>query len=400
MSADAPRTVKNVAFIGTGIMGAPLARHLLDAGYALAVYNRTPGKCAPLVARGARLAASPADAVRDADVVFTMVGFPEEVEELYLARGGLLDASKPGAFLVDLTTSSPELARDIAEVAEVSGRHAFDAPVTGGQQGAEDGTLTVFCGADQATVDAVRPLLETFSAKVLAFGAAGKGQTAKLANQTALAGCMVGMVEALALARQGGLDLAQTLEGLRGGMADSQVLRALAPRVLQDDYAPGFMVDHFVKDLGLVLQMAEDEELTLPGVETANQMYNILAEIGGRRMGTQALDLVYADEATCAAHGLDWSVLADDADEDDFEGADHGEGCDCGCHDHAHTHVHGDDCDCGCCDDDCDCDACADDGARGVPASPFGDFFALARDGAQEGGLDFEAALSDEYDQN
>lgn len=385
----------SVAFIGTGIMGGAMARHLLEAGYPLTVCNRTPQKCAALVEKGARLAATPAEAAKDADVVITMVGYPEEVEELYLSRGGLLEASKPGAYLIDMTTSSPELARDIHEVAEVSDRHAFDAPVTGGQQGAENATLTVFCGAGEDEVAPVRPLLETLGSEVLAFGAAGKGQLAKLANQTALAGCMVGVVEALSLARSGGLDTGLLIEALRGGMADSTALEVLAPKMVARDFAPGFKVEHYVKDLGLILQAAEDADLTLPGVETANELYNLLAEIGGKQMGTQALDLVYADEPTCAAHGLDWSVLSrdDDEDLDGFVGADHG---DCGCdqehgHGRSHAHAHGHDGDCGCdCDGDCDCDDCGcgcDCDGRGAEDDGFG-------------GLDFEGALAGRYDEN
>ncbi len=383
-------TKQRIAFIGTGIMGAPMARHLLEAGYSVTVYNRTASKCAPLVAAGARQAASPADAAAQADVVITMVGYPEDVEELYLARGGLLEASRPGAYLIDMTTSSPELARDIAEVAEVSGRHAFDAPVTGGQQGAEAGTLTVFCGAPEDQVAPVRPVLEAMASKVLAFGGPGKGQMAKLANQAALAGCMLGLVEGLAFAKEGGLDLAQTLDALAGGMAGSTALSQLGPKILADDFTPGFMVGHYVKDLGLILQVAEDEELTLPGVETANQLYNLLAEIGGSRMGTQALDLVYADEETCAAHGLDWAVLGQDEDEDG--GHDHGDGCDCGCHDHGHAHGHGEACGCGRHDH-----GAGEDGDAGL--------FAPTADGPDRGLLDehendFEGALSGAFDED
>ena len=342
---------KRVAFIGCGIMGSAMATNLIKAGFALTVHNRTASKCAPLVEMGARLAATPAEAVADADVVITIVGYPEDVEELYLSKGGLVDASKQGAYLIDMTTSSPELARDIYEMAEVSGRHAFDAPVTGGPVGAANGTLTVFCGADENTVAPVRDVLDAMASKVYAFGAAGKGQMAKLANQTALAGCMVGLVEGLSFAKQGGLDQQMLLEALYGGMADSTALRQFGPKILGDDFKPGFMVEHYVKDLGLILQAAEDMELTLPGVETVNQMYNMLKELGGGRMGTQALDLVYEDEATCAAHGLDWSLLGQDEDDEDFEGADHGEDCTCGC-----GHDHGEGAACGCGDAGCDCE--------------------------------------------
>ena len=199
---------EKIAFIGTGIMGAPIAGHILDAGYPLTVYNRTKSKADDLVARGAVWAASPAEAVRDADVVFTMVGFPEEVEELYLAGDGLLTASKPGAVLIDLTTSAPSLARDIAGAAQVSDRMAFDCPVTGGEAGACAGTLTAIVGATERDIEPVRAILETFTSRICCFGGAGKGQAAKLANQVALASSMVGMADALSFAQQEGLDLA------------------------------------------------------------------------------------------------------------------------------------------------------------------------------------------------
>ena len=183
----------SVAFIGTGIMGAPIAGHILDAGYPVTVYNRTKAKTDDLVSRGAVWADSPAAAAKDADVVFTMVGYPADVEEIYLSGDGLLAAAKPGAYLIDLTTSAPELARDIAEAAETYGKHAFDCPVTGGDTGAIAGTLTLIVGATDEGIEPVRDILETFSSKIYCFGGPGKGQAAKLANQVALSSCMVGI---------------------------------------------------------------------------------------------------------------------------------------------------------------------------------------------------------------
>lgn len=182
----------SVAFIGTGIMGAPIAGHILDAGYPVTVNNRTKSKAAALIERGAAWADTPADAAANADVVFTMVGYPSEVEELYLAGDGLLACTKPGAVLIDLTTSSPELARDIAEAAQVSGRMAFDCPVTGGESGAIAGTLTAIVGATENDIAPVRDILSTFAATICCFDGAGKGQAAKLANQVSLGACMVG----------------------------------------------------------------------------------------------------------------------------------------------------------------------------------------------------------------
>jgi 3-hydroxyisobutyrate dehydrogenase len=242
-----------------------------------------------------------------------------------------------------MTTSSPQLARDISEVAELSGRHAFDAPVTGGPQGAQDATLTVFCGTDEDTLSGVRDVLECMAARVIAFGSAGKGQMAKLANQTALAGAMVGFAEAVALAKQGGLDVAQTLDALKGGMGDSKAMATFGPKVLAGDYRPGFMVDHYLKDLNLIAEAAEGMELTLPGIDTARDLYGVLASIGAGRLGTQTIALMYEDEQTCAQHGLDWSLLdAPEHSEGDGEGHTHGEACSCG-HDHAAGHVAADD---------------------------------------------------------
>ncbi len=324
---------RKIAFIGTGTMGCAMAGHLIDTGHDLTVFNRTPEKCAPLVERGATLAPDVTSAVAGADVVITIVGTPADVEDLYLRRGGILEASAPGAYLIDMTTSSPQLARDISEVAETSGKHAFDAPVTGGPQGAIDATLTVFCGTDEANLAGVRDVLECMAARVIPFGAAGKGQMAKLANQTALAGAMVGFAEAIALAEQGGLDVAQTLDALKGGMGDSKAMATFGPKVLAGDYAPGFMVDHYLKDLNLIEEAAEGMELTLPGIDTARDLYSVLASIGAGRLGTQTIALMYADEATCASYGLDWSRLNP---EDEGQGEDlaaSGQGCSCG-HDH------------------------------------------------------------------
>lgn len=335
-----------VAFIGTGIMGAPIAEHLISAGYNVTVYNRTSEKAQKLVSLGARAAESVADAAKDADVVFTMVGYPTDVEDVYLATDGLLRVAKKGAYLIDLTTSSSQLARDIHDAAEIEGKHAFDCPVTGGQKGAQDGTLTLIIGATENDIEPVRALLETFSAKIFCMGGAGKGQTAKLCNQVSLASCMIGYADAMALAEQGGLDVEQMLEVVASGMGSSRALKELAPKSLEGDFQPGFLAEHFRKDIALALAQSEDLEITLPGAETAFTLYDMLCQIGGARKGTQAISLLYADEATSTAAGLDWSLLEnqEDADEDEHEcccGHDHGHSDhDCECHEHEHHHDH------------------------------------------------------------
>lgn len=335
-----------VAFIGTGIMGAPIAEHLISAGYNVTVYNRTSEKAQKLVSLGARAAESVADAAKDADVVFTMVGYPTDVEDVYLATDGLLRVAKKGAYLIDLTTSSSQLARDIHDAAEIDGKHAFDCPVTGGQKGAQDGTLTLIIGATENDIEPVRALLETFSAKIFCMGGAGKGQTAKLCNQVSLASCMIGYADAMALAEQGGLDVEQMLEVVASGMGSSRALKELAPKSLEGDFQPGFLAEHFRKDIALALAQSEDLEITLPGAETAFTLYDMLCQIGGARKGTQAISLLYADEATSTAAGLDWSLLEnqEDADEDEHEcccGHDHGHSDhECECHEHEHHHDH------------------------------------------------------------
>ncbi len=347
-------TIRTVACIGTGIMGAPIARHILDAGYSVVVHNRTKAKAEPLISAGATWADTPGEAAAHADVVFTMLGYPDDVEDVYLSTDGLLRTTKKGAYLIDLTTSSPQLARDIHDAAAIDDKVAFDCPVTGGQEGAEAGTLTLIIGATEATVAPVLPVLATFSRKQYYFDGPGKGQLAKLANQVSLASCMVGYADAMALAEQGGLDVERTLQMIGDGMGGSVALTRLAPKSLAGDYRPGFLSEHLRKDLGLALLSSEDLEITLPGAETAFTLYDMLCQVGGSRMGTQAISLLYADQETGTAAGIDWSLLnTDEYDEEDEDGCTHGsqsgEGC---CHHdpepgesccgHGHHHGHGD----------------------------------------------------------
>ena len=346
----------SVAFIGTGIMGAPIAGHILDAGYPVTVYNRTAAKAEPLIERGAVWAESASDAVRGADVVFTMVGYPED-----LAGDGILAASKPGAILIDLTTSSPALARDIAGAAAVSERVAFDCPVTGGEAGAIAGTLTAIAGATERDIEPVRAILETFTSKIFCFGGAGKGQSAKLSNQVALAASMVGMADALSFAQQEGLDLEQVREMILSGTGSTGVLATLAPKALDGDWKPGFKVRHFIKDLGLALAEAEERDIALPGCDVAFTLYDMLEAIGGAELGTQAITLLYQEEAEAVAAGLDWSLYTAEHEHDDECGCGHDHAhsdheCGCGhdhahgehecCHGEGHHHEHGEGCCC------------------------------------------------------
>ncbi|WP_322151294.1 NAD(P)-dependent oxidoreductase [Paratractidigestivibacter sp.] len=325
-----------VAFIGTGIMGSAICGHILDAGYDLTVYNRTKEKAEGLIARGAHWADSPAAAAKGADVVFTMVGYPTDVEDVYLASDGILRAAKKGAYLIDLTTSSPELARDIHDASEVVDVHAFDCPVTGGQTGAEAGTLTLIMGATEATVAPVLPVLQTFGKKFFYFDQPGAGQTAKLCNQVSLASCIVGYADALALAELGHLDAEQVLELIMSGTGRSGAAESYAPKSIAGDYKPGFMAEHLRKDIALAVSAAQDAELALPGAETAFTLFDTLCQIGGKRMGGQALTLLYAEEGDAVAAGLDWSLL--DAGCGCGEGCDGEGGCGCGGHGHGEDH--------------------------------------------------------------
>lgn len=322
--------IRKVSFIGTGIMGAPIAGHLMDAGYELTVYTRSGEKAKGLIDRGARWAPDVESAALGADVVFTMLGYPEDVEDVYLATDGLIRSTKKGAWMVDLTTSSPGLARDIHDAAEVEDKHAFDCPVTGGEQGAIDGTLTLMAGVRKDDATVLQPLLESFSSKIYYLGGAGRGQIAKLCNQVSLGAAMMGYADALALAGRAGMDKAQVLDIISHGLGGSVALSQLGPKSVAGDYKPGFLAEHLRKDLGLAIFEADDLDIALPSAEAAYGLYDILCQVGGSRLGTQAVTLLYADDDTGTAAGLDWSKLdVPDYDHDEY---DHGG------HEHHHHH--------------------------------------------------------------
>lgn len=301
--------MRNAAFVGTGIMGVAIANHIMDAGYRLTVFNRTKEKALPLLDRGAVWADSVAEAARKADVVFTMLGNPADVEDVYLSTDGLLSSTRKGAWMIDLTTSSPQLARDIHGVAEVTDRHAVDCPVTGGEEGAVAGTLTLMLGCTQEEAQPIVDVLGTFSSQMFFFDAPGAGQTAKLCNQVSLASCMVGYAEALALASQSGLDPAAVRKLIMSGTGASGAMEKLAPLSIEGDYKPRFRSEHLLKDLSIALSEADELELNLPGTGNARDLYNLLCEVGGGQLGSQAVSLLYEDEQTCSAAGLDWSLL-------------------------------------------------------------------------------------------
>ncbi|UUX94980.1 NAD(P)-dependent oxidoreductase [Aquabacterium sp. J223] len=268
--------MSNIAFIGTGTMGGPLAGHLMAAGHTLSVHARTPSRAQGLVERGARWAATAAEAVRDAEVVFTMVGGPRDVEGLYF--GEILDAAPHGALLIDMTTSSPRLAQRLHEAAATHGHQALDAPVTGGPQGAQAGALIVMVGGEADALQRARPLLDTFSRTVLHYGPAGNGQRAKLVNQCVAMQNMISAIEGLFFARRAGLDTDQMLQMLQAGLTDSKSLHGLAPLALRGEFPPNFHPVHVVKDLTLALEEADALGIDLPGLRNAHARWTQLVE--------------------------------------------------------------------------------------------------------------------------
>lgn len=282
-----------IAFVGTGVMGSSMAGHLLAAGHQVAVHTRTRAKAERLLAAGATWAESPAAAADGADAALSMVGYPADVDQVWRGPAGFLAAPRPPGLLVDLTTSDPALARDLAAVAAARGLEALDAPVSGGDRGAREATLSIMVGGSAAGFGLAKPILASMGRTIVLQGGPGAGQLCKLANQVAIASGMVAVCEALAFARATGLDPATVLESISGGAAGSWGLSNLAPRVLRDDFAPGFYVRHFTKDLGLALAAARAAKADLPGLGLAARLYREVEAAGDADLGTQALARLY-----------------------------------------------------------------------------------------------------------
>jgi 3-hydroxyisobutyrate dehydrogenase len=286
--------VQSVGFIGLGIMGRHMAGHILAGGYKLQIYNRSRGNAEALLAKGAVWHDSPAALAPHCDVIVTIVGYPADVEQVYLGPDGLVARANCGSILVDATTSSPTLAKRIAELAQTKGLSALDAPVSGGDVGAREAKLAIMVGGDQAAYDRVKPVLDLMGRNISRMGDAGAGQHTKMANQIAIASTMMGVCECLAYARDTGLDPQAVLKVIGTGAASSFLLNNLGPRMVRGDYAAGFYVHHFIKDLGIALTEAEQMKLTLPGLALAKQLYDSLSAQGHAHDGTQALYRLYA----------------------------------------------------------------------------------------------------------
>ena len=284
---------QTVAFVGTGVMGASMAGHLLAAGYPLVVFNRTREKAEPLLSSGASWADSAGEAASRAAVTITMVGYPADVEDVYLAEGGIIERAPAGALLIDMTTSTPTLAAKLAAAAAERGLEALDAPVSGGDVGARNAALTIMAGGAAGAFERALPLFEVMGKTFTLMGGPGAGQHTKMANQIGIAGTMLGLVEALQYAKAAGLDLGSVHAALSGGGANSWSWGAYGPRILGGDFAPGFFVKHFVKDLRIALDESRALGLALPGLELAERLYARLQDADGAELGTQALWLLY-----------------------------------------------------------------------------------------------------------
>lgn len=283
-----------IGFIGTGVMGQRMVLQLLKAGYHVHVYNRTKAKTDDLIAQGAVWQDTVADIARETDIVITMVGFPSDVEAVYFGTDGILQNARQGTHLIDMTTSKPLLAEHIAEEGRARHLHVWDAPVSGGDIGAKNGTLTIMVGGETEAFADIEPVLDVLGDNIVHQGEAGSGQHTKMANQITIASNMMGVSEAVAYAKKAGLNPNRVLESISYGAAGSWSLSNLAPRMIQGDDAPGFYVKHFIKDMSIAIEAADEMALPVPGLKQAKALYDQLAEQGHENAGTQALYQWYA----------------------------------------------------------------------------------------------------------
>lgn len=286
---------KVIGFVGTGVMGKGMIHNLMKAGYTLQIYNRTKSKAEELLSEGAQWCESPAAAAEGAHVVITMVGYPRDVEAVYF-NDGILDHAVKGSYLVDMTTSSPQLAVKISAAAEERGLHALDAPVSGGDVGARDGSLSIMIGGKEEDAETLKPVFQAMGRKIVYQGPAGAGQHTKMANQIAIASNMIGVAEALAYATHAGLDTDKVMESIETGAAGSWSLSNLGRRMLKGDFKPGFYIKHLIKDERIALESAKVMGLDTPGLALSKKIYDELAAAGEENSGTQAIYKKYQQE--------------------------------------------------------------------------------------------------------
>ncbi|PEB39002.1 NAD(P)-dependent oxidoreductase [Bacillus pseudomycoides] len=278
-----------VGFIGTGVMGKSMAMHTLNAGHSVLVYNRTPAKAEKLIKQGAIFEETVSELASKSDVIITMVGYPQDVKEIYLGEEGILHKAKKGTYVIDMTTSSPILAREIHEKAKEKGIHALDAPVSGGDIGAQQAKLAIMVGGIREDFEAIKPILELMGTNIVLQGDAGAGQHTKMCNQIAIASNMIGVCEAILYANKAGLDPTTVLKSIETGAAGSWSLSNLAPRMIKGDFEPGFYIKHFIKDMKIAIESAEEMKLYTPGLKLAKSLYEELQADGKEDKGTQAL---------------------------------------------------------------------------------------------------------------
>lgn len=284
---------KKIGFIGTGVMGASIVMHLLNAGHEVTIYTRTKSKAADLLAAGAKWAETPAEASEEQEIIFTMVGYPKDVEEVYIGENGIFSAAKQGAIVIDMTTSEPTLAKKLYHEASERGLHSLDAPVSGGDVGAKNGTLSLMVGGDKEVFEKMQPIFELFGQNIVYQGVAGSGQHTKMCNQIAIASGMIGVCESMAYGLKAGLTMEEVLRSITAGAAGSWSLSNLAPRMLKGNLEPGFYIKHIIKDMKIALDEAERMNLQLPGLTLAKSMYDQLLAEGYGENGTQALIKYY-----------------------------------------------------------------------------------------------------------
>ena len=302
LSEISPGTTR-IGWIGTGVMGSSMCGHLIDAGFSATVYSRTKAKAGSLIEKGAGWADSPKAVAEASDIVFSIVGFPEDVREVILGGEGALAGASEGTILVDMTTSEPSLAVEIAEAASARGVHSVDAPVSGGDVGAKNGTLSIMIGGETDVVESLRPCWAAMGQTIVHQGGPGAGQHTKMVNQVLIATNMIGVCEALLYGHQAGLDLPTVLESVGSGAAGSWSLSNLGPRIMDNNFDPGFFVEHFIKDMGIALAESKRMGLSMPGLALAHQLYLALQAQGHGRDGTHALELALAKLS-----GIDWKA--------------------------------------------------------------------------------------------
>ena len=303
MKTDFRPNDTRIGWIGTGVMGASMCGQLLNAGYAATLYSRTPSKAEPLLQRGAVWADSPRAVAERSDVIFSIVGFPADVRDVLLGEQGALAGCQSGSVLVDMTTSEPSLAVEIAQAATGLEVQSIDAPVSGGDVGAKNGTLSIMIGGDQATAESLAPCWEAMGSTWVWQGGPGAGQHTKMVNQTLIGAGMVGICEALLYGYRAGLDLERVMQSVASGAAGSWSLSNLGPRIIAGNFDPGFFVEHFIKDMGIALAESRRMGLELPGLALAERLYVELASQGHARMGTHSLILALASMSD-----IDWEA--------------------------------------------------------------------------------------------